>query len=259
LKRERRDSGNVTAIAFPKKKKWTSGRVTVIICAVIALLIALLFTPLFNVTEITVSGNERVSTEALIEASGIYRGVNTLKANLGQARKRISTIAYIDTVKVERRFPGRVVITVTESQEAAYLPFIGNYVGIDAKGKILEIKPKGTVVDRPVVLGVTISEFNIGSIVKTPQEEQFAVMCQMLKQMEINQLTSGIAQVDVTDLNDIRMYLTNHIAITFGSTDNLNYKLSFLKSVITSPDLSGQQGGVIDMTNPERVTYRANG
>lgn len=238
------------------QKKRTSTKIFVLLLTVIALVILVLFSPLFQVREVVISGNNRVSADAIRQASGIVLGVNTLKIDLRRTEAQISTIAFIDSVQAVRKFPGTIEITVTESTEVAYIPFIGNLVGIDQEGKILEIKPKDTDVQLPLILGADLTGFSIGTTIRVENADKLDTILQLLKQISVNELTTAIQSIDVSDLNDIKLLLHSGTAVNLGSQKELIYKMSFLKQVLAQPD--EKRGGVIDMSNPDKVTYKAN-
>ena len=238
------------------QKKRTSTKIFVLLLTVIALVILVLFSPLFQVREVVISGNNRVSADAIRQASGIVLGVNTLKIDLRRTETQISTIAFIDSVQAVRKFPGTIEITVTESTEVAYIPFIGNLVGIDQEGKILEIKPKDTDVQLPLILGADLTGFSIGTTIRVENADKLDTILQLLKQISVNELTTAIQSIDVSDLNDIKLLLHSGTAVNLGSQKELIYKMSFLKQVLAQPD--EKRGGVIDMSNPDKVTYKAN-
>ncbi|MBQ8588020.1 MAG: FtsQ-type POTRA domain-containing protein [Clostridia bacterium] len=118
----------------------------------IILIVVCLFTPLFDITDVSVIGNKILSEEDIVKASGIKKGSNLFLLNTGKSEERINSLGYVDSVEVKRKFLARIEIEITESVEAAYIAFAGNYVGIDSEGKILsitkssKIRPKKAVV-----------------------------------------------------------------------------------------------------------------
>lgn len=247
------EAANVPA-GVGKKRKRKKIIVTVLLCLVI--LVLLLLSPVFNITEIRVTGNSALTAEAVIGGSGLAAGTNIFKVSAKAAEKRISTMAYVDSVKVRRRFPKAVEIQITESSEAAYVYFIGNYVGIDTNGKILEIKSKDDVIGKPVILGTNVTEFGIGGKIKIDDERKEKAVFTILKQVELSELGPLLKTIDVADLNDIKIFTTSEATVNMGSMDDIIYKISFLKQILEEP--GDKRGAVIDMTNPEKVTYRGS-
>lgn len=255
---EYKKGGGDPSPAFPDKiqKKRTSSKAIVIACICAALFVLLLLSPLFGVSEVRVVGNEKLAAEAVIKASGIAVGTNVFKINTAKCEKQLTTMAFVDEVNVVRKFPAIVEIRITESKEMAYIYFIGNYVGIDEEGKILEIKPKDAQLELPVILGTNVTEFGIGNNIKIDDPAKQEAIFQILKQINTNEMQTMIKNIDVADLNDIKFFTTSESTVNMGTMDDIIYKISFLKKILEEP--GDKRGAVIDMTNPEKVTYRGS-
>ena len=238
------------------KKQRTSSKVfaTVVLCLI--LIVILLLSPLFNISEVRVTGNSVLKAEDIIKASGVTVGVNIFKTDTSKAEKRLGTMAYVDDSRVVLKFPAVVEIHITESVEVAYFYFIGNYVGIDQEGKILEIKSKDTPLEKPVILGTKVTEFGIGNNIKIDDEEKQNAIFTILNQLEANQMHSMLKTIDIADLNDIKIFTASECTVNMGSMDDIIYKMAFLKEILEEP--GDKRGAVIDMRNPEKVTYRGS-
>lgn len=235
------------------KKRWTSRRRSGIICLCVLLVIVFLLSPVFDVKQILVNGNVKTTAESIISASGIVEGASIFKVNTGKSEKRLTTMAFVDAVQVKLKFPSTVEINITESKEAAYIYFIGNYVGIDENGKILEIKQKDDEISLPVIIGTDITEFGIGNYIKTDDEQKQEVIYKLIKQISSTGIAAMIKTIDVSDLNDIRFFTVSEATVTIGTMDDIIYKVSFLKKILEEP--GDKRGAVIDMTNTEKVTF----
>ncbi len=145
------------------KKRWTRNRNFGIICICIGLLVLFLLSPVFDVAQIQVNGIEKTTYEAIVQASGVVKGASIFRVNCGKSEKQLTSMAFVDAVQVKKKYPSTVVIDITESKEVAYIYFIGNYVGIDENGKILEIKQADSGIELPVIVGTKVTEFGIGN------------------------------------------------------------------------------------------------
>lgn len=231
-------------------------KVFVIVCLIVAVMFVSFFTPLYDIREITVAGNSTINGDVLIRASGINVGENIFKADIATAKKRISKVAYVDSATVSRIFPNKIRINVKEGEVYAYISFIGNYVGIDHKGKIMDIKQQIGEVTKPVVYGVTLTKFEIGSPVEIENKEAEAVLFEMLGEIKSSKVEDSIRYMDINDFENITFTLHNKVSVKLGNTDSIRYKIAYLKSVME--ELGDVSGGVIDITDTENVTYKAN-
>lgn len=224
------------------------------VCLVLGIILVSFFTPIYNVSEVEVSGNVRNDAQTVAAASGVSIGENIFKINLSDVKRRVSKVAFVSEVSVRRSFPNKIKITVTEGAECAYISFIGNYVGIDENGKILEIKQQGEL-DKPIIYGLRIDNFEIGSKVTVGDGKVSGALADILAQVKSSGVTDAILSVDINDADNIIMTLRSGVEVRLGNSDNLKYKVAYLKSVLD--ELGDVSGGVINLADTENVTYRA--
>lgn len=235
---------------LPDMRRKTVGGV----CLVLGIILVSFFTPIYNVSEVEVSGNVRNDAQTVAAASGVNIGENIFKINLSDVKRRVSKVAFVSEVSVRRSFPNKIKITVTEGEECAYISFIGNYVGIDENGKILEIKQQGEL-DKPIIYGLRIDNFEIGSKVTVGDGKVSGALADILAQVKSSGVTDAILSVDINDADNIIMTLRSGVEVKLGNSDNLKYKVAYLKSVLD--ELGDVSGGVINLADTENVTYRA--
>lgn len=123
----------------------------------------------FKISAITVVGGKKYTDQEIIDASGLETDSSILFVNMGGAEVRIkNALPYVDSVKVTRRLPGTVIITVTEIDPAAYFTSGGSVWLMDVNGRLLEetdglgasevteirgIAPESPEVNKPLSLG----------------------------------------------------------------------------------------------------------
>lgn len=94
--------------------------------------------PAFKVSEITISRDlRRTSLYEIIEASKIKRGEYIMNLNFAQVAEDVAKLPWVDTVRVMRFFPERIVLEISEREPIAML-FDGTaYYPVDIKGEIV--------------------------------------------------------------------------------------------------------------------------
>ncbi len=234
----------------------SKSRISVIVYLVIAIVFVSFFTPLYDVSEILVEGNTSVASEVIIRASGVTTGENIFAVDTASAKKRVSKVAFVDGVRVRRVLPDKIKISVKEGEVYAYINFIGNYVGIDHNGKILDIKQQIGDVSKPVVYGIALDNFEIGSKVQIHNPQAETILYEMLGQIKTSGIEHSIQYMDINDFESISFTLRSKVTVKLGSTESIKYKIAYLKSVLDQ--LGDVSGGVIDITDTENVTYKAN-
>jgi len=236
---------------FIKNKK----NIAIVALCIVAFIFVLLFTPVFTVKNIQVIGNEKIAPETIINMSEISTGENIFKTDFAQVRSNVSKVSYVDTVNVKMKFPDTIVITVTEAEPSAYINFIGSYVAIGETGKILDIKESLSEITKPVVYGVRVNSFEIGTQIVTDDEQRAELLFMMLKQLNSSGIAEKIQYLDISDTDNVTMTLRNKISVKLGSTEGIKYKISYLKSVLDT--LKEETGGVIDLRDTTNVIYDA--
>lgn len=236
-------------------KKGTSRKIFIIILVSIAIILASLLSPLFNITEIRVQGVQQISPEDIITASGIRKGVNIFRTSLSDAEDNISRLPYVDTVTVKRHFPAIININVQESEPVAYIPFIGSYICIDVSGKIVEVVSKLGDAHLPTIAGLKFNTFTIGQKIKVEDDQKLSLAMACIKELVQNGLLKQILEIDVNDINNVQLNIENRLRANLGDCSRISYRISFLKGVLG--ELGGEEKGTIDLTNEDKVTFKA--
>ncbi len=115
-----------------------------VFCLLAAGCMALLLTPLFNVSTVTVTGNTTIGTEAIVKGSGIVKGTNIFSVSLSAVTDRLSGMNGVSAVKVKRSLPSTIRISITEGVPMVYVENGGSFVGITADGKVVDVAEAGS-------------------------------------------------------------------------------------------------------------------
>ncbi len=112
--------------------------VDVSLLAVVALgFLLALRTPLLDVDAVEVSGNERTTTEEVVEAAGIARGDQLIDLDLHAAGEAVTTLPWVLQAELHRGIDGAVVVDVTERTPVAVVGEGAEALLVDAEGRVL--------------------------------------------------------------------------------------------------------------------------
>ncbi|MDT4942663.1 MAG: cell division protein FtsQ [Pseudonocardiales bacterium] len=75
--------------------------------------------PLMRLSSITVKGTSRLSTGQVLAAAGVRPGVPLVEVPVGAVRGRVASLPLVAGVRVDRDWPNRLVIEVTERRPVA--------------------------------------------------------------------------------------------------------------------------------------------
>ncbi len=112
----------------------------------------LMASDLFRVDQVEVVGNSRLSAEQTVALSDIQYGVNTFSLDLDMIGHKIEENPWIETARVQRIFPRKVLVTLTEREPVAIIN-LGYLYYLDARGEIFKVLDARDSLDYPVITG----------------------------------------------------------------------------------------------------------
>jgi len=110
-----------------------------------------------TVRQITVSGNARVSEQQVLDAAGVRAGEQLGQVDLERVADSVRSLAWVESVNLQRRYPDRFAIEVIERQPALLLAD-GQLWFVDGHGEVFKPVAAGEWVDLPVVTGLSLDD-----------------------------------------------------------------------------------------------------
>lgn len=212
----------------------------IIISIIILLFIALggtiyyLTTPVFNIANIEVYGNEKNSTETYISLSKINLGTTNIFAitNNGVG-KNIKENPYVKEVEMKRKLPNTIQLYITERKVAYQIEYTSKYIYIDDQGYILEISEDKK--DVPVIKGLSTIKENIGQRLIEEDLMKLNVVAKFINYCKYNTIENKLTDIDVTDDTNYIMYFKeDKKTVYLGDASNLSERLSLLKTILNN-------------------------
>lgn len=168
-----------------EKKKRRKKHLMVRFLAVVAIvlgIVAFLFSPVFNVRQIEVIGNQYYTDEEIINMGGARTGVNLLfHPGKKDIEKKLSEDPYFEKVTVGRKLPATLTIEVKERQQVAAVVYGNGYVVIDVDGLVLrttDTDPKLTI-----LTGLTLSKIKGGEKIQAVEKQTLKTTLEMVSTM----------------------------------------------------------------------------
>lgn len=107
----------------------------------------------FRVTDILVTGRERIEPAALLARLDIRQGMPVFAVDIEKTRQSLSEIAWVNQVSVTRRLPGTIIVGIEERAPAALWQYQKKLSVIDATGRVLASKNLAKYAHLPLVVG----------------------------------------------------------------------------------------------------------
>ncbi|MEG0615790.1 MAG: FtsQ-type POTRA domain-containing protein [Oscillospiraceae bacterium] len=188
-------------------------------------------TVLFKITDFEIEGKTRYTNEEIIAASHLKIGNNLIRSKTDAAEEAIlKELVYVDSVKVERKFPAKISIELEPSTPFANVKLASGAVLASDKGKVLESTTEPTA-GYVTFTGYAPINADVGEIMKSEDAEKdklFLLICEKLKKLKITNATG----VDITDRFNIILVYENRITVELGSQTDLEYKLKYTHTLV---------------------------
>ena len=212
--------------------------------AVVFAIVLLMISPLFTVRQVAVEGNAVVKTEEILKTAGLDGDVNIFAIMSHQAARRLESLPYIQSARIEKNFPNALTVTIVERKPRGYVEYarMNTYLLIDGEGMVLGTQ--SVMTDKlPVIVGLSFSEFAVGHALETDNPSAFDTVV-TLSQLFVKNELADIVKVDVSDSRDIHLYLRN-VDVFFGSMEDADLKVQTLKAL--APELPAEDRGFLHM------------
>lgn len=118
---------------------------------------SLLAAEYFQVRQVRVEAQQRVSEEQVVALSEVCPGTNIFALDLELIGRRIEQSPWIARAEVKRVFPNELLIRIQERQPKAIVRLDHLYY-VDAEGEVFKSLSRGESLDYPVISGIERSE-----------------------------------------------------------------------------------------------------
>ncbi len=195
-------------------------------------------TPLLGVRQVTVQGTAMLTPQEVRAAAGIRDGTPLASLDLAAVRRRVGALPPVRAVSVERDWPSRVLIVVTERAAVADLPRAdGRYDLIDAAGVVFHTVPADP--------GLPALRLAAPDPADPTTRAALRVLAALTAELRA-QLVTLVAESPAR----IRLELPGNRQVIWGdATENAD-------KAVAATRLLGYPGTVIDVSAPQFVTIR---
>ena len=220
--------------------------------AAIAIFVCCVF---FEVRTVRASGSERYLGEEIVHYSGIENGEKMLFLNTRKAASNIlSSLPYIKSVSIRRRFPSTVCIEVEERTPTAKI-VNGNFAYIiDDEGYLLEYTAASSRFDLPVIICAAPTRLEEGKQLVFSDPLMLVTLQNVLSQIVKSEWIKNIDSINIERIYSISFLYQGRFDVKLGDTSDLDMKLRLLREVIARN--SEDAYGTIDVSSTERVSFQ---
>lgn len=232
------------------KRKIRARRITALcVLGVVVILCICLFTPIFGVTEISVTGNLNVAAADIIGTSGIKKGQNIFRINTQKAENVLEEISYVEDAEIKRKFPARVNIVIKESNADMIYDTPTEFIVTTIEGRVLQKTNDVTSIPVPIVKGIKIKKAEPAQFIEVKNPEISDISIEYIKCFYKSDYWLQIDEFDVKDPSNFMMIMRSGMRVTFGEIDSIEglmRKIKMLDAII--PQIKQTERSYLDLT-----------
>ena len=241
-------------ISKKKKKRLKILRWTSLFVLLIGAVALFLLSDIFNIKEIKVINNNKITSQEIKELSGLQVNENMFKFLEMSVAQKIKQNPYIESVNIRRKLNGTIEIEVTERVATYMLVSENQYAYMNNQGYILEISE--TKLELPTITGYVTENLEPGNRLIEEDLEKLNTVIQIVKTAKEKELDGKITNINIEDENNFLITMESEgKLIHFGDSSNINDKFIMLKAVLE--DNVGVKGEIF-VKNLNKVFFREN-
>lgn len=208
---------------------------------------------IFELKQIDVDGNSKITKSDIIKIGDIETGKNIFKYNLNDVEKKLLVSPYIKYVKVSRKFPDKLVITIKENSEYAIIKEGASYIYIGENGLVLSEKKDIKNKNIPLVSGIEIKNKKLNTKIKINSDKSNYIIL-AIDTLKKNNMSRKIESIKINK-NKMYMKTDDNTNIVLKIDEDIEYNINRLKAILVDLKSNNKKGGNIDLTSKEQAIY----
>ena len=245
-------------IANPKVRKIGG----IALCVLAFLVIFRLFLLVFPIREFEIKGDTHYDINEIIDASQIKSGTPLYGLNKSKAEKNIiKGCPYVKSVKIKRKFPGKVSLEVEERVAGWYIQVGNDFYALDYDMKVLletyneeELTVRGlTKLVLPELESVIVGEYpTFGG----GDELLISETLKIIDSIRNHKIKDEMTYLNLENRFQIKLTVKETFDVNFGDMNDAQTKFAMIEKVVQESEFLGYAGGEINVINPLAHSFR---
>ena len=236
--------------------------VTIVILAValVVVLLLLFANYFFKIDTIIVDGTDKYSYSDILKCADLEVGDVIFTVNEKKIEERLkSKFPYIESVELDKTYPGTINITITEEKPLFYLEFENEFYVLTSSLKVLE---RYTELEALATVYPSLKPIRTTMVYKiiAPREVEFAqekdhkYISSVLTELSEWKGFENIDSIDISNKFNITVSYDDRIFVNFGNRYDFDTKLNMASAIIGT--YSGSATGTVNVKNIEEGIAR---
>ena len=217
---------------------------------------AYLTLPAFQVSNIIVLGNSKMTPEEIESRLNILLEKNTFLLDKQKIKEAFSSDPYIESVEISSKFPKTAIFNIKKRQAVATVKFSGGFLVIDENGAVLESTQELSKIVKPLISGIEVTQVKLGEKLDIENHDIFGLIQSVITNVRSAKLLNNISQIEITGDSEILMTTPQGVNVLLGKGENLNEKMLILNQILIDLHEKKIYSGYIDMRYDGYPVYR---
>lgn len=242
-----------------RRRKFKKHMLTILLAVVVMCVgLVLVFSLFFKINTITISGDKVYSDKMVAEKSGINLGENLFKINETKLSEKLSKdLPYIKSVTIERKLPDTMIINVEAAKEVAAVTTKKGFVLLDETGKVLDKNASILKENVAVINNVKLKEYIEGEKVVLTDEKKTEALIKLFEAIK-NTDMQLLTEIDLKNINDIKIKYDDRITFAVGSLTNIETKLARgMAALEKENEINAYSKGTLDLKTEPYVYFKS--
>ncbi len=242
-----------------RRRKLKKHILTILLAVVVMCVgLVLVFSLFFKINTVTISGDKVYSDKMVTDKSGIEIGENLFKINETKLSEKLSKdLPYIKSVTIERKLPDTIIINVTAAKEVAAITTKKGFVLLDETGKVLDKNASILKENVAVINNVKLKEYIEGEKVVLTDEKKTETLLKLFEAIK-NADMQLLTEIDLKNINDIKIKYDDRITFEVGSLTNIETKLARgVAALEKENEINAYSEGTLDLKTEPYVYFKS--
>lgn len=216
-----------------KKKTTKIIKIILLLVLIVGAMVFALLSPIFNIQNIEIVGNEQITKEEIKSLSGIQMNDNIFKVRNKKVYNNIKQNAYIRDVKIHKILPNKIKLEIEERKPSYMLEYGNGYVYVNKQGYMLEIS--SIKKELPILIGTSTSkeDYKDGNRLNEEDLVKLGIVIKIMDAAQSNEIEKLITKIDVANPDNYTLYLETERKVAYlGDCSNLETRMLFLVGIL---------------------------
>ena len=203
-----------------------------------------------------IEGSSYYENDEIIRVSGVDTGDSLVLVSKYDVEESIERLLpYIGNVKVQRKYPSTLRLTVEDTSAVYALDAGGGYILMNEDFKMLETVEKIPAGSAKIV-GISVVSSEIGTVVKFSDEAQKNRIDTIMKEFAESEIPN-VTKIDLSNIANVKVTIDNSYTLVLGTLTQMGKKISTATKTISAEIANNPDARVIiDLTDPNRSYVR---